>query len=89
MIKGVFYKKKFIIYKVVLSIILNRSKDYYENNKERLRKQARDKYRNLSEKEKKKKREYGINRRRDMSEEKKQRLINIKKVIARLKSLNI
>ena len=33
---------------------LNRAKDYYENDKERLREQARDKYRNLSEDEKKK-----------------------------------
>ena len=32
--------------------ILNRAKDYYENNKERLRVQGRDKYRNLSEVEK-------------------------------------
>ena len=38
-------------------VILNRAKDYdendkdyYENDKERLREQARDKYRNLSEK---------------------------------------
>ena len=34
-------------------VILNRAKDYYENDKERLREQARDKYRNLSEEEKK------------------------------------
>ena len=34
-------------------MILNRAKDYYENDKERLREQARDKYRNLSEKKKK------------------------------------
>ena len=54
--------------------ILNRVKDYYENEKERLRRQARDKYRNLSEEEKNKKREYGKNRYRNMSEEKKQRL---------------
>ena len=40
-------------------VILNRAKDYYENDKERLREQARDKYRNLSEEEKNKKREYG------------------------------
>ena len=39
--------------------MLNRAKDYYENNKERLREQARNKYRNLSEEDKKKKREYG------------------------------
>ena len=37
-------------------VILNRAKDYYENDKERLREQVRDKYRNLSE-EKKTKRE--------------------------------
>ena len=55
-------------------MILNRSKDYYENNKERLRKQAKDKYRNLSEEETNKKREYGINRRCNMSEEEKKRL---------------
>ena len=38
-------------------VILNRANDYYENNKERLRVQARDKYRNLSEEEKNKKKE--------------------------------
>ena len=32
-------------------LILNRTKDYYESNKERLRVQARDKYRKLSEEE--------------------------------------
>ena len=31
-------------------VILNRAKDYYENHKERLREQARNKHRNLSEK---------------------------------------
>ena len=36
-------------------MILNKAKDYYENGKERLREQARDKYRNLSEEEKIKK----------------------------------
>ena len=40
-------------------VITNRAKYYYENNKERLREQAKDKYRNLSEEEKIKKREYG------------------------------
>ena len=30
-------------------VMLNRAKDYYENDKERSREQARDKYRNLSE----------------------------------------
>ena len=37
-------------------MILNKAKDYYENDKGRLREQeARDKYRNLSEEEKNKK----------------------------------
>ena len=55
-------------------VILNRDKDYYENDKERLREQTRDKYRNLSEEEKNKKREYCKNRYQNMSEEKKKRL---------------
>ena len=33
-------------------MILNRAKDYYENDKERLREQARDNCRNLSEEDK-------------------------------------
>ena len=52
-------------------MILNRAKYYYENDKKRLRQQARDKYRNLSEEEKNKKRDYGKNRYRNLSEEKK------------------
>ena len=54
--------------------MLNRAKDYYENNKERLREQARDKYRNLSEEERNKKREHGKNRYHNIPELKKQRL---------------
>ena len=55
-------------------VILNIAKDYYENYQERLREQARDKYRNLSKEEKNKKREYGKNRYHNMSEEKIKRL---------------
>ena len=51
--------------------MLNRAKDYYKNDKERLKEQARNKYRILSEEGKKKKREYGKNRYHNMSEEKK------------------
>ena len=40
-------------------VILNRAEYYNENDKERLRGQARDKYRNLSEEDNDKKREYG------------------------------
>ena len=39
-------------------MILNRAKDY-ENDKERLREQARDKYRNISEEEKIKRKNMG------------------------------
>ena len=70
-------------------MILNRWTDYYENDKERLREQARDKYRNLSEEKKNKKGEYGKNRYRNVPEEKKQRLKEYQEIIARLKSLNI
>ena len=59
-----YYKKR--------DVILNRTKYYYENDKERLREQARNKYRNLSEKDKNKKREYGKSRYHDISEEQKQ-----------------
>ena len=41
-------------------MILNKAKDYYENGKERLREQARDKYKNLSEEEKIKKKKEKI-----------------------------
>ena len=69
-------------------VVLNKAKDYYKNNKVRLREQARDKYRNLSEEEKNKKREYGKNRYHNMSEEKKQRLKEYPKILIQ-KSLNI
>ena len=60
-------------------VILNRAKDYHENDKKRLRKQATDIYRTLSEEEKNKKREYGKNRYCNISEEKKDKLKNIQK----------
>ena len=55
-------------------VILNRAKDFYENNKKRLRVQARDKYRNLSEEEENKKIENGVNRRHNISKEEKKKL---------------
>ena len=54
--------------------MLDKAKDYYKNNKARLREQARDKYRNLPEEEKIKKRQYWNNRYRNISKEKKERL---------------
>ena len=60
LMKGAFYKS-FLLY-IKMSegadltyyqrnrdMTLNRGKDYYENDKKRLREQARDKYSNLSE----------------------------------------
>ena len=44
---------------------------YYQRNRERLKKQARDEYKNLSEEEKNKKKEYGKNRYHNMSKENK------------------
>ena len=70
-------------------MILNRAKDYYENDKDRLRKQARDKYGNLSEEEKNKKKEYGKNRYCNMSEENKKRLKEYQKKLSQGKKVSI
>ena len=53
---------------------INRAMDYYENNKELLRKRSKNKYRQLSEEKNNIKIEYGKNRYHNMSKEKKQRL---------------
>ena len=71
-------------------VILNRPKDYYENDKERLRVQAGDKYRNLSEQEKNKRRKYGKKQILQYVWRKKTKTKRIwKKIIARLKGINI
>ena len=68
--------------------ILNRAKDYYENNKEVLREiTKKNKYKGLSEKKKNIKRQCGRNR-YNMPEEEKQTLKDYqksKKVIVKLK----
>ena len=40
-------------------VALNKAKEYYKNNNERLKEKARNKYRALSKEDKNKKREYG------------------------------
>ena len=70
-------------------MILNRAKYYYENDKERLREQARDKYRNLSEEEKNKKKNMGGTDIKICLKKRNKDQKNIKKTIARQKSLNI
>ena len=55
-------------------MILNRAKDYYENDQEKLRGKQEINTEIYLKKKKIKKREYGKNRYRNMSEQKKQRL---------------
>ena len=57
-------------YKKNKETILNRAKEFYENNKEKLRKKTRNKYKELSKEEKDIKREYGRNRYHSTSKEK-------------------
>ena len=64
-------------------VILNKAKDYYENDKEGLRGQSRGKYRNLSEEEENKKTEYGKNRYHNISKEKKQILKEYQKKLSK------
>ena len=64
LVKGMFYNLFLYIkmsecadltyYQRNRDVILNRDNDYYENDKETLREQARDKYKSLSEEEKNK-----------------------------------
>ena len=49
--------KRWVIKLIIKEVILNKAKDYYKNNIEKLREEARNKYRNLLEEEKIKKRE--------------------------------
>ena len=67
-------------------VTLNRAKDYYKNDKERLKAQARQNYTNLSEEEKNKKREYG-RKRHHTSNEKKQKLKEYQKNLPETKQL--
>ena len=67
-------------------VILNRAKDCYKNDKERLKKQARNKQRNLSEEKKLKKR---IRKKQISQYVRKKDEKNIKKIITKQKNLNI
>ena len=76
-----------LIIKKNRDMILNREKDYYKNDKERLKEQATDKYRNLSEEDKNEMTEYGRNRYHNVSTEKKQRLKEYQKNYREAKKL--
>ena len=64
--------------------VLNRTKDYYKNNKEVFREKANDKYRELSEEDKNVKREYGRNRYKNISDKKKERPKEYQEIIVKL-----
>ena len=72
----------------IRDVILNRTKDYHEIDKEGLREQARNKYRNLSDEEKKK-RDYGRNRYHNMFWRKETKIKRISKKLSRLKKVSI
>ena len=72
-------------------VILNRLKNYYKNNRERLREQAKDKYKTLSEEEKKQKKRIW---KKHISQyvwgkEKKQKLKEYQKKLLRGKNVSI
>ena len=49
MVLTCFIEEVFYNFFIIKNVVLSRAKDYYENNKDRLREPTRDKYRNLSE----------------------------------------
>ena len=55
-------KSVLLFFQHIRNVILNRVKNYLKYDKERLRQQARDKYRNSSDEKKNEKRKYGRNR---------------------------
>ena len=77
-------------YQKTREVILNRAKDYYENNKKKLKSKQKINTKTYLKKKKIKKREHRRNRYRNVSEEKKQRLKEYqKKIIARQERVNI
>ena len=68
-------------------VMLNRTNEYYENNKKVSTEKAKRQYRELSEDEKNMEREYGRNRYHNMSEEKIQKLKEYQKMMVRLKNI--
>ena len=73
-------------YQINRETVLNRAKDFYENNKEILR-ESGNKYKELYEKEKKIKREFGTSR-CHMSQKKKQKSKRISKKLLREKKVS-
>ena len=69
--------------------MLNRAKDFYENNKELLRERAKNKYRSLSEDEKDIKKQYQKARYHNMNDEEKQKLKDYQKSHCEARKLKI
>ena len=59
----------------------NLSAKYYQENKERLQKEGREKYRNIYKEKKEKKQQHGRERYKNLSEEEKQKLVEKKNII--------
>ena len=63
----------------------NLSAKYYQENKERFRKKARERYQNLSKEEKEKKRQYDCERYKSLLENGKQKLVEYRKKYYRMR----
>ena len=74
-----------VFYQVHRESLLQKQTDFYENNKEMIKEQARIKYRSLSSEEKDKKDEYGKNWYNNLPEDKK----NVKREYAKNKYHNM
>ena len=61
------------------------SAKYYQENKERLQKKARERYQDLSKEEKEKKRQYGCERYKNLSEDEKNKLVEYRKKYYRMR----
>ena len=57
----------------------NLSAKYYQENKERQQKKARERYQNFSKEKKEKKQQYGRERYKNLSENEKQKLVECRK----------
>ena len=57
------------------------STKYYQNNKEKLQKKARERYQSLSKEEKQKKQQYGCGQYKNLPEDEKKKLVEYRKKI--------
>ena len=69
-------------------MLLNRSKEYYINNRELIRERARNKYKALTEDKKQKMKDYQKQYRENMTDEQKQKSIEYPKKYREAKKLN-